>query len=533
MKDTPHRIVRTWLTIVGGCLCLSACWNGKPAAPAPAPTSPDAVATSEPAASTPAAAQPSESSPSATDHAADPTAEELFVGWGQPRAALLITGQLKGYLEPCGCAGLANQKGGLARRHALVKDLQQRGWPIVGLDAGGQVQRFGRQSDIKFQVIVEGLKTTGYRAIAFGTEDLRLSAGEVASVILGNGADPTPFVSANVAVIDRSWVPRFQVLEVGDQKVGVTAILGAKELEQIVSDEVVRQAPREALAEVLPDLKQAGCDVLVLLSHAAAEETKNLLTEFPDFNIAVCTSGFGEPAYQPEMLAGNQTMLIEAGTKGMFAIVIGVFDDAQQPFRYQRVALDKRFADSPEMLQMLGAYQEQLKAVGLEGLGLKPIPHPADTKFVGSEKCGECHTKAFATWNKTPHAQATETLVHPGERSEIARHFDPECLSCHVTGWHAQNFWPYSGGYLSLEETPALVGNGCENCHGPGAAHVAAEGGESSSDMQATWRAAMRLPLDKAEDKCRECHDLDNDPNFQKPGAFERYWPQVEHHGLD
>lgn len=46
-------------------------------------------------------------------------------------------------------------------------------------------------------------------------------------------------------------------------------------------------------------------------------------------------------------------------------------------------------------------------------------------------------------------------------------------------------------------------------------------------------REAMRLPLSKAEDQCRLCHDLDNDPEFQKEGAFDKYWPKVEHKGLD
>ena len=34
-------------------------------------------------------------------------------------------------------------------------------------------------------------------------------------------------------------------------------------------------------------------------------------------------------------------------------------------------------------------------------------------------------------------------------------------------------------------------------------------------------------------DKCLECHDMDNDPEFQKEGAFDKYWPKVEHIGLD
>jgi hypothetical protein len=46
-------------------------------------------------------------------------------------------------------------------------------------------------------------------------------------------------------------------------------------------------------------------------------------------------------------------------------------------------------------------------------------------------------------------------------------------------------------------------------------------------------RAAMRLPLDKAQDKCLECHDIDNSPEFHKDGAFEKYWEQVKHVGKD
>ena len=37
----------------------------------------------------------------------------IFVDWPQPQLALVFSGEMDGYLEPCGCAGLENQKGGL------------------------------------------------------------------------------------------------------------------------------------------------------------------------------------------------------------------------------------------------------------------------------------------------------------------------------------------------------------------------------------------------------------------------------------
>lgn len=478
-------------------------------------------------------------SPATSDSAlaSEPLVQELklFDGWSKPDLALFVTGQQKGYIEPCGCAGLANQKGGLARRHTLVRELEARGWPLLKLDVGNQVRRYGRQAELKFQITVEGLKTIGYDAIAFGEHDLGLSVGEVAAATMAMDERGTPFLSANAAVLDRDLTPRFSVLEAGGKKVGVTSVLGTGEQEQVSSTEVLLQPAVESLQEVVPQLKQAGCDLYVLLAHASLDESRELARQFPDFDVIVSSGGLGDPTYEPEAIEGSKAILVQVGVKGMFAGVIGVFADGEKRLRYQRVPLDAVYTDSAEMLALLKSYQDQLKITGLDGLGVKQVPHASGNKFVGSQSCADCHSKAFAIWEETPHASATETLVHPGERSQIERHFDPECLSCHVTGWNAQSFFPYQSGYLGLEETSALVGNGCENCHGPGSAHVAAEMGDvdATDEMLKTLRLAMRLPLNKAEDKCRECHDLDNDPDFQKEGAFDKYWPKVEHKGLD
>jgi hypothetical protein len=226
--------------------------------------------------------------------------------------------------------------------------------------------------------------------------------------------------------------------------------------------------------------------------------------------------------------------MVQVGTKGMYAGVVGVFEAGEvgaRELRYQRVPLDARFEDSRPMLALLAAYQKTLAAEGLAKLGAQPIAHPSGNQFVGSAKCAECHESEFDVWKDSPHAHATESLVHPNERSEIPRHFDPECLSCHVTGWNPQKFFPYVSGYLDLERSALLHGSGCENCHGPGSAHVAAESGDVQADnaLLKQLRASMRLPLSRAEQKCMECHDLDNSPDFHTEGAFLRYWEQIEH----
>ena len=69
-------------------------------------------------------------------------------------------------------------------------------------------------------------------------------------------------------------------------------------------------------------------------------------------------------------------MLIEVGHKGMYAAVIGIYEDEETPRRYQRVTLDSRFEDTPEMGQMMSDYQAALAVLGLDRLVGSPRAHP-------------------------------------------------------------------------------------------------------------------------------------------------------------
>ncbi|MFO0901570.1 MAG: cytochrome c family protein [Pirellulales bacterium] len=479
--------------------------------------------------------KPAADKPAADKASAAPLRLPLFEGWPKPDVALLITGRQNGYIEPCGCTGLANQKGGLSRRMSLVADLQKRGWTLVPVDAGNQVKRFGRQSEIKFQIAFEGLKLMDYQAIGLGPDDVRLSSGEIFSAI---SDQPSRFVSANVAVIDRDLLPRSVAIEANGRRIGVTSVVADEFREKVRgSDEVLFTGAVDGIRTAWAQLQREKCDFHVLMVYGSLADANRFALQFPQFNVVVTTGGGEEPPLEPEPIpnSNSRTVVVPVGGKGMFVGVLGYYKGEDPPFRYQRVPLDDRFGDSPQMLELLAAYQDQLQNAGLDGLGVKPQTHPSGRSFVGSEKCGECHTKAYEAFQGTAHAHSLESLTNPKERSAIPRHYDPECLSCHVTGWDPQRYVPYKSGYLSLKATPAMVNNGCENCHGPGSAHVAAEAGETkvTKSQMTTLRTEMRLPLSKARDKCVECHDQDNSPAFQKEGAFARYWEQVEHKGKD
>lgn len=466
--------------------------------------------------------------------------EELFVGWDKPKpkVVLFLTGNQLGYIEPCGCAGLENQKGGLTRRITLLQELTtKKRWDVVPLDVGqmSNEDRTDRQQELKLQMIASGLFKMNYQAVGLGPSDLALSTAELGGIVAN-----LPVVSANVSVFDRAvgLVPTVRVIEAGGMKIGVTQIVSDAALRKILASDIEKEPVASAMSKVVDKLKTEKCDFNVLLAYAQTEEAEALAKKYPGFDLVVHGELHGDPERQIKKLTGKPgakpTYFVGVGYKGMHAAVVGLFNDNSAPVKYQRVPLDSRFADSDEGLQLLADYQRELKSAGLGGLGLQPKPFPGGREFVGSNECGTCHTKAFAKWQTTPHAHATETIVNPKERAGIARHHDPECLSCHVTGWNPQKYYPYTTGYVDLEKSAHLHANGCENCHGPGSKHVAAESGGGVSDAElAKLRESMRLPLAKAKKKCQECHDIDNSPEFDKEGAFERYWEEVKHPGRD
>ncbi|MGC3968238.1 MAG: multiheme c-type cytochrome [Pirellulales bacterium] len=504
----------------------------------PVATTPPSTKPAEIVAATPIVAQAARAllHPPTDYAAAAATAVErngpIFHDWPAPKYSLVFTGDLSGYIEPCGCSGLENLKGGLSRRQTLLTQLAKQGWSPVPIDLGGQVRRVGvTQTEVKFQQTVKGLIDMGYVAIGFGADDLRMPA----AALLGAATEPyhdktAAFTSANVALFafDSGATTRYRTTTVAGKKIGVTSVLADSFRQAISNDGVVTMPAEEALVEVVPQLVAEGCNQLVLLCYGTPAETEALVKKFPQFTLAVTAVGADEPPGDLRAVPGTRTGLIEVGKKGQHAIVLGFYDDPQKPVRYQRVPLDARFAESPAMKTLLVEYQDQLRIAGRENLGIHEKIHPRFdaakqdiAKFVGSASCAKCHEGAYDVWKDSGHAHATETL----ERLDPPRQFDAECLSCHVTGWDPQQYVPFQTGFLDLLKTPQLTGNGCENCHGPGGGHVAAETG-TDPQFRETMRKLMHVSKQNVEQTtCIKCHDHDNSPSFK----FDEYWSQIEH----
>ncbi len=454
----------------------------------------------------------------------DPIKENgpIFVGWGVPRVALVITGQQNGYLEPCGCAGLDRMKGGLSRRYSFIKGLKDKGWPVIALDVGGMCNSFGKQAELKFHTTASALRAMGYNAIALGKAELGFPAADILSEIVNADGTPGMFVSANVSVFERNaGMPlTYKILQANGLKFGITSVLCKSAQNFSQNDEILLSPTKESLNKVMPILKEKS-DIRILLSHGTVDEAMIIARDYPDFQIIVTAGGNPEPPAKPVILPSGQ-YIITVGQKGMCSIVLGFFEKGV--LKYQRVPHDSRFEQSDIVRQMMQSYQDQLKDLWLDGLGIRPVPQtdPSRGANVGPKKCQTCHEYQYDVWKKSKHAHAFKSL----EDAKPARDFDPECVCCHVVGWHRHLYFPYQKGYVKPGADDYLKNVSCEACHGPGEAHIAAES-SSNVENQKAQREKMHIDLKYAKEKmCGDCHDLDNSPNFDP----DKYWELVKHH---
>ena len=156
------------------------------------------------------------------------------------------------------------------------------------------------------------------------------------------------------------------------------------------------------------------------------------------------------------------------------------------------------------------------------GCGRRRTRWPRGTENSSARKSARRATRRRTTiWKHSGHGHAYKTLAD----LDPPRNFDPECVSCHVVGWHPSKFFPYQGGFESLETTPQLANTGCEDCHGPGEKHCAAEMGDNEA-LQLKYRKAVVITKEQSKkEQCMTCHDIDNSPDFD----FDKYWPLIEH----
>jgi len=381
--------------------------------------------------------------------------------------ALHVSGQVRGYLEPCGCN--RPQLGGIPRRATALG-----GAPFV--ENGSLVAGPGRLSELKFETLLVALSETGCLALNIGAGEIALGLDYVRS---SRGLARFPFISANV--LDDRGEPAFApgaALGVGREKWWVIGLIDP------ASARGQSLAPsRESLLRALA-ARPRDTDRILLLYHGPRKAAEAVARAAPErIHFVVCNSSDGEARV-------HSPTLITPGDRGRRLVRL-----SPAP---RILTLGEEYGDDPRMTARLREYVGRIAEEDLLHR-MNPQTEPSAGGYIGDAACIRCHGDAGAVQGATRHARAIGSLRRTG------REVDPDCIACHVVGYGERT------GYMDLAGTPGLAMVGCESCHGPGHEHAASP--------------EKRKTVGDAKASCHRCHTEDTDPGFR----FREKWARIRH----
>ncbi|MBI1926267.1 hypothetical protein HYR99_18715 [Candidatus Poribacteria bacterium] len=403
---------------------------------------------------------------------------------------ILYTGNTQGYLEPCGC--YLGQSGGVVRRATLIERIRQENPPgLLVLDAGEIFDGYTLLDRLRVQTYLKAMELTQYDALAvsakefgFGETFLEQQASQIKiSFLLTNATKGA----------ESSLVP-YLIKEVEGKRILIFGLSSHWEADE--TDNVTFVDPVVAVEQLLSQMKDR-VDLIVILSNLEKEENRMLARYIHRIDLIISNR---ESAQEGQAERVDKTLIVYSATKG---ITLGKLDltlDQEGKILHYHpdmIPMDETVPDHAPTRQLLEKFYTSVATdTTLQGATKKLFANETleldkSNGYVGAEACTKCHASEYQQWKTTYHAAAYNTLL------KLQKHFYPDCVTCHVTGFG------YQTGFATTKLSQDLANIQCETCHGPGLHHLL-------DPRKETIRG-------KVEEKiCLECHNQEHAPGFNE-----------------
>ena len=433
---------------------------------------------------------------------------------------VLYTGNTQAHLEPCGC--YIGQSGGLPRRATAISRIKESGFSPLLVDLGGvtptEVSKMKQSSfqkvahsdqpvetspddnirsldRLRVEITLTAMASMGYDVLVPSEVEANFGPSYVIEVL---GNQSFSLLAANLQA-PTSKVQSFMVKTIGHKRVG---LIGLSTLNNSPSAHWKSADTFDVLDRLLPQI-QGETDSLVIFSNLPPEVNREIASKYQQIS-AILSHETG----QTEWI--NNTLLSYSSSKGktLGALILSDEGDVLE-ISTQQIALTEMVTDDTQVRSLLEEFykqvadEPQLQGKGIPRFSDQALERAEGNAYMGSESCKTCHQKEFQQWSYSSHATAFNTLL------AVGRHFYPECVSCHVTGFG------YDSGYkIGDSKKEHLSEIGCETCHGPGKQHV-------YNPLPENIRGNVGAKI------CADCHTADHSPGFDLIVA--QLMPEVDH----
>jgi LysM repeat protein len=409
---------------------------------------------------------------------------------------IIFTSNTNGILENCGCPG--NPMGGLDKRLTIIKNLksQTNNLSLV-LDAGDVFSSIGFLEKDKF--VLSAYKILPYDFIGIGDQEF------------SNGIDffeeikkelKDKLISANIEYQDgKPLAKKYVVKDIYGVKFGITSV-AVEDPFAIMPQEKIKQIKvldyTQALKNIIPILKEKS-DIIILLSHLGYMRDVDIAKKFPEINIII---GAHSQTLLKEPETQDKCIIFHPGGNGEYVGYLKLKIDSENKniidYSSSLVPLLKDIKGDPKIRSILNAYQKFV-SFGFKDTCLYSTPIPSEYIVVNNSTCMKCHEEIGYKWMLTKHANAFKTIIEDGRTN------DPECLSCHTTGYCRPD------GFTRKPYKKDLLNVGCVECHFVKPEHL-------NENYENTVEQVN-------PNVCIRCHNEERDPYFD----FEKYVLKINH----
>jgi 2',3'-cyclic-nucleotide 2'-phosphodiesterase (5'-nucleotidase family) len=203
----------------------------------------------------------------------------------------------------------------IANYIGLVNHIRSLKPGVLFLGNGDDIASSLLSSVFKGQHIIDALNAAKLDANTFGNHDFDLGPEQITSLV---GKSEFPWVSANLidkrtndVAAGEAGAKRFVIKEVNGVKVGLTGLIN-EEAPDITSlgNNIEVLKPIDAMKQIIPEMQQAGADIIVVLSHLAGPDAEEVAAQVTGIDVIVGDHA-GNVYDQPKLI--NDTIVSFVG----------------------------------------------------------------------------------------------------------------------------------------------------------------------------------------------------------------------------
>lgn len=308
----------------------------------------------------------------ATSATPAPAADQVSLGAAPEEKGNTVSLRLLHINDIHGAVQDESGKGGLAKA-ATVFEREKASAPgeVLTLNSGDLAEGSMISYLTKGGVVADALAAIGFDAIEPGNHDFAWGQQDLQNMLADANA---PVLNASITREDGSTFGEpFMIRDIGGVKVGMVGI-DVENMSRYVSEEKLEgltfHSSDETLETYIPKMKEAGADVIMVLSHVGFDEDKRLAQKFPEIDVIV---GGHSHTELPEGHYEGNTLIVQSGTKGQFVGEVDLeLDLATKKIasaQARLIPVDASVEPDPEVAKIVEAAATEAEAIGSKVMG--------------------------------------------------------------------------------------------------------------------------------------------------------------------